>query len=149
MQHTEVVTRMTESAAKARTAKRGLPWVTLLAAIDAAIVNAVIFFAASGLGTITKDVSPIGNSPLTVGSVAVASIIGVIAAALVFALLRRFARHPVGLFRIVATVMLICSFISPISISGASVAMVLSLMLMHIVAWAASIVLLPTFTAER
>jgi lysylphosphatidylglycerol synthetase-like protein (DUF2156 family) len=140
---------MTESAVKARTAKRGLLWVAVLAAIEVAIVNAVIFFAASGFGTITKDVKPIGNSALTVGSVAIASIIGVIAAALVFALLRRFARQPVRLFRIVATVMLICSFVSPISISGASVAMILTLMLMHIVAWAASAVLLPTFTAER
>ena len=87
-----------------------LPGVALLAALAAALANAVVYFAASGLGTISQSVllpSPMGLSPLTVGLVVITSVIGAIGAAIVFTLIGLFARRPVRLFRIVAAVVLV------------------------------------------
>ena len=68
-----------------------LPGVPLLAALAAALV----YFAASGLGTISRSTllpSPMGMSPLKVGLVVITSAIG----AAVFALIGLFARRPLS-----------------------------------------------------
>ena len=124
-----------------------LPWVALLAALAAALANALVYFAASGLGFISQSVllpSPSGESPLTVAPVAISSVVGTIGAAVVFAVIGLFARHPVRLFRIVATVVLVLSFVMPATVPGVPVAMILSLEVMHVVAWAVSVGLLTT-----
>jgi hypothetical protein len=49
-----------------------LPWVALLAAFATAVANALVYFAASGLGFISHSVlisSPTGEKPLSVGPV--------------------------------------------------------------------------------
>ncbi len=128
-----------------------LPGVALLAAVAAALANALVYFAASGLGAISQSVllpSPMGVSPLTVSLVAITSVIGAIGAAVVFALIGLFARRPVRLFRIVATVVLVLSFAAPATIPGAPVAMILSMEAMHVVAWAVSVGLLTTLARQ-
>ena len=128
-----------------------LPGVTLLAALAAALANALVYFVASGLGTISQSVllpSPMGLSPLTVGLVAITSAIGTVGAAIVFALIGLLARRPVRLFRIVATVVLVLSFVMPATVPGVPVAMRLSLVVMHVVAWAVSVGLLTTLARE-
>ena len=128
-----------------------LPGVALLAALAAALANALVYFAASGLGTISQSVllpSPMGMSPLTVELVATTSVIGAIGAAAVFALIGLFARRPVRLFRIVATVVLVLSFITPATVPGVPVAMRLSLAVMHVVAWGVSVGLLTTLARQ-
>ncbi len=129
-----------------------LPWAALLAAVAAALANALVYFAASGLGTITQSVllpSPMGVSPLTVGLVAITSVIGTIGAAAVFAVIGLLARHPVRLFRIVATVVLVLSFVPPATVPGVPVAMRLSLVVMHVVAWGVSVGLLTTLARRE
>lgn len=114
---------------------RRLPLVALLAAMVAATSNALIYFAASGLGFIPQDVfiaSPGGEAPLTVGPVVISSIAGAVGAAIVFALVGLFSRRPIRTFRIVA-----------------AVAMVLSLELMHVVAWAVIVGLLTTLARRE
>ena len=128
-----------------------LPGVALLAALAAAVANTLVYFAASALGTISQDVllpSPMGVSPLTVGLVATTSVIGTIGAAIVFAIIGLFARRPVRLFRIVATVVLVLSFVMPATVPGVPVAMRLSLVVMHVVAWAVSAGLLTTLARK-
>ena len=129
-----------------------LPGVALLAALAAAVANTLVCFAASALGTISLSVllpSPMGESPLTVGLVAITSFIGSVGAAIVFAIIGLFARRPVRLFRIVATVVLVLSFVMPATVPGVPEAMRLSLALMHVVAWVVSVGLLTTLARQE
>lgn len=122
-----------------------LPPVALLAALFAAVANALVYFAASQLGFIPQGFvirMTSGEMPLTVGLVAITSVAGAVGAAVAFAVIGLFARRPVGLFRVVAAVALVLSFAMPLTIPGASVATVLSMEVMHVVAWAVIVRLL-------
>lgn len=128
-----------------------LPWVTLLAALAAAVVNVLIYFAASGLGTIPGSIlipTPTGEHPLTVALVAVSSVVGAIGAAIVLAIIGLFAPRPIRLFRIVAIIVLVLSFAMPLTIPGAPVAMILSLEVMHVAAWVVIVGLLTTLARQ-
>jgi hypothetical protein len=141
----------TKPAGKERIAYRKLPWVALLAALATAVANALVHFAASGLGFIPQTVlvpTPSGEHPLTVTPVVASSVVGAIGAAIVFVIIGLFARRPVRLFRIVATVVLVLSFATPPTIPGAPAAMILSLEVMHEVAWAVIVGLLTTMARE-
>lgn len=129
-----------------------LPGVVLLAAGTAAIANALVYFGASRLGFISQSVllpSPSGESPLTASLVATTSVMGTVGAAIVFALIGLFARRPVRLFRVVATVVLVLSFVMPATVPDVPLAMKLSLALMHVVAWAVSVGLLTTLARRK
>lgn len=131
---------------------RRLPIVAPLAATVAAMSNALVYYAASGLGFIPQDVlvaSPGGEAPLTAGPVVISSAAGAVGAAIVFALAGLFSRRPVRTFRIAAAVALVISFVTPFTISGAPVAMVLSLETMHVVAWAVIVGLLTTLARRE
>jgi hypothetical protein len=141
----------TKPAGKERIAYGKLPWVALLAALTAAVANALVYFAASGLGFILQSVlvpTPSREHSLTVAPVVVSSVVGAIGGAVVFAIIGLFARRPVRLFRIVATVVLVLSFATPLTIPGAPVAMILSLEVMHVVAWAVTVGLLTTMARQ-
>jgi hypothetical protein len=60
-----------------------------------------------------------------------------------------FARRPVRLFRIVAAVALMLSFVMPATVPDVPVAMRLSLALMHVVAWAVIVGLLTTLARNE
>lgn len=71
---------------------RGLPLAVLLAAVAA---NVLVYFTASALGFISESAlipTADGEPPLTVGMVAIASVIGAVGAASVFAVIGLFAR---------------------------------------------------------
>lgn len=126
---------------------RRLPLAVLLSAVTAVIANSLIYFTASAMGFIPESVvipTAGGESPLTVGIVAITSVIGAVGAAVAFAVIGLFARRPIGLFRIVAVVVLVLSFVTPLTIPGAPLAMVLSMEVMHVVAWAVIVGLLTT-----
>jgi hypothetical protein len=86
---------------------------------------------------------------LTVGPVVIASAIGAMGAAIVYALIGLFARRPVRLFHIVAAVVLVLSFPGPLTIEGAPLSMVLSIEAMHVAAWLVIVVLLTTLTRKK
>jgi hypothetical protein len=124
-----------------------LPAVALLAAFGAAVVNAIVYSAASGLGLIPQDIlvpAPGGEQPLTVAPVVIGSVVGAIGGAGVFALIGMFARRPVKMFRTIATVVLVLSLATPLTIPGAPLSMVLSLEAMHVAAWAVTVGVLTT-----
>lgn len=128
-----------------------LPGVTLLAALVAALANALVYFAGSGLGTISHSVllpSPMGLSYLTTGLVVITSVIGAIGASIVFAIIGLLARRPVRLFRIIAAVALILSFVPPATVPGVPLAMRLSLAVMHVVVWVVSVGLLTALARQ-
>jgi uncharacterized protein DUF6069 len=129
---------------------RRLWWASLLAGVVAAAVNAVIYFIASAAGAIPQTVLVPGmNQPITVVLVILNSFVPAILAAVVLALLNRFARRPVRLFRIIAAVLLVISFANPLTIPGAPLAMILTLDLMHIVAAAIIVGVLTTLPVKR
>ena len=123
----------------------------LLAAVAAAVANALVYLAASGFGFVPQGFlisMTSGEMPLTVGLVAITSVVGAVGAAIVFAVIGLFARRPVRSFRIVAAVTLVLSFAMPLTIPDAPVAVVLSLEVMHVVAWAVIVGLLTTLARK-
>ena len=103
------------------------------AGVAAAAANAAVYGVASLLGAMPRDVLANGQ-PVTLGAVVTSSIVPALLAAALLALLGRFTRLPISIFRIVAVVLLVVSFITPFSIPGAPVSMIVALLLMHVVA---------------
>ncbi len=112
-----------------------------VAGVAAAMASAVIYLVASTLGAMPQDVLANGQ-PITLGAVVTSTLVPAILAAVLFALLGRFTRRPISIFRVVAVVFLLASFVTPFSIPGAPVPMILALLLMHVVAAAIIVVVL-------
>ena len=121
----------------------------LLAALVAAGANAVVYLVASAVGAMPQDVVVNGQGPITLPVVAATSVFGAVAGTVVYALVGRFARRPVRVFRVVAAVALVLSFVPPFTIPGAPAAMIATLLLMHVVAAAAVVGLLTTLARGR
>lgn len=124
-------------ATPART--ESIAWSRLLVAaligiVGAAVANALIYVIASALGLIPADIEVQPGQTLSVAMVIISTIAGTLAGTIVFALLARFTRRPISLFRIIAGVALLLSFASPLTIPGAPLSMILTLELMHITA---------------
>ena len=125
-------------------------WASLLAGIGAVVANVVIYFIAAAAGAIPQSVLIPGmNQPVTVVPVIFNSFVPAILAAVLLALLNRFTRRPVRIFRIIAAVLLVLSFANPLTIPGAPLAMILALDLMHVVAAAIIAGVLTTVPVER
>lgn len=86
--------------------------------------------------------------PLTMAPPIAFTVIGVLGAVIVFGLIGRFAKNPVALFQRVALIVLIVSFIPDIMMlvtgfnPGTTVANVVVLMIMHVVAWVITVQML-------
>lgn len=111
-----------------------LLWIVPLAAVSAAAANAIVYFVASALGTMPQDFVVQGSVPITLAPVIFSSLIGAAGAAVVFVVIALLARRPIRTFRIVAAVVLVLSFATPLTITGAPLSMILTLELMHLVA---------------
>lgn len=121
----------------------------LLAAFVAAIANAVVYLVAVAAGAMPQDIVVNGQGPITLLMVATMSAFGAVAGTVVYALVGRFARRPVRVFRVVAAVTLVLSFAGPFTIPGAPAAMIATLLLMHVFAAAVIVGLLTTMAARR
>jgi Family of unknown function (DUF6069) len=133
-----------------RVALGRLLWVGPLAAVLAAVANTVVYFVAYGLGAMPRDVVVEGSGPVTLGPVVFASVVGAVAAVVVLAVVALLARRrPIWVFRIVAAVALVLSFYTPFTIPGAPVAMVTTLLLMHVVAAVVVVGVLTTLARAR
>ncbi len=127
-----------------------LLWAGPLAAFAAAVANAVVYFVAYVLGAIPRDVVVEGFGPITLEPVVFASVIGAVAAAVVFAIVALLARRrPIRTFNVVAAVALVLSFYTPFTVAGAPVAMVATLLLMHVVAAMVIVGVLTTLARAR
>lgn len=111
-----------------------LLWATPLAAIAAAVGYAIVYFVASMLGAMPQDFVVQGSGPITLAPVVLSTLIGAAGAAMVFTAVALLSRRPIRTFRIVAAVVLVLSFATPLTIPGAPLSMILMLELMHVVA---------------
>jgi hypothetical protein len=123
--------------------------VALLAAVVVAIANAIVYLVAATAGAMPQDIVVNGQGPITLPVVAAMSAQGAVAAAVVYALISRFARRPVRIFRAVAVVVLVLSFVMPLTIPSAPISMILALELMHVVAAVVIVGLLTTLARGR
>jgi hypothetical protein len=84
------------------------------------------------------------------GLVIISSVVGALGATVAFAIVVRFARHPIRLFRMIAVVVLLLSFLNPIlALPGASLQTILTLESMHVVVAAVSVGLLTTLVRSE
>ena len=118
----------------------GLLWVGLLAILASVGANVLVRLLAAA----TLDLSPASLELLDYGGVIVLTTFGVLGAVIVFALLVRFARRPILIFKWIAVVVLLLSFVPDVlllvaSVPGATAVSVGVLMSMHVVAWAISV----------
>ena len=105
-----------------------------LAGVVAAVINAALFFVGSYTGAIPSNlIIPNAGQPLTIVPVLVSSFLPAVVAGLLLALLNRFTKRPLRIFTIIALAILAFSFISPFSIPGVPIAMIVILELMHMV----------------
>jgi MFS family permease len=121
-------------------------WVGLLAIIASVAANVLV----RALAGATLDLSPDSLELLDYGGVIGLTVLGVLGAVIVFALLERFARRPILMFERIAAVVLVLSFVPDVlllvaSVPGATAVSVGVLMSMHVVAWAISVGLLSRF----
>jgi hypothetical protein len=135
-------------AQEERVSLRRLLWVGPLTIVVATIANSLLRFLAVSLFDISPDFIQ-----LQIGPPIIFSVVGVLGAVIVFALIARFSRRPIRLFRIVALIVLLISFLPDIGLlaTGAPGATPLSvgvLMLMHVLAWAISVGMLTRLTRE-
>ena len=111
---------------------------TAAAAVAAVIVNVIVRALAVALFDIPDDFEHIAPR-----AVIVSTLIGVFAAALVYAVVRRVACDPARTFTIVAVIALVLSLVAPLSLGFDEAAAVGTLMLMHVLTAAIVVV---TFT---
>ncbi|MDQ3285246.1 MAG: DUF6069 family protein [Actinomycetota bacterium] len=126
-----------------------LLWATPLAAAAAAFANAVVYFVASALGAMPQDFVVQGSGPITLAPVVLSSFIGTAGAAVVFTVVALLSQRPIRTFRIVAAVVLVLSFATPLTISGAPLSLILTLELMHVVAAVIITGMLTTLTRAK
>jgi hypothetical protein len=111
-----------------------LRWTAPIAVFAAAIMVGFLFVVLDVVGAFpsTVTVSPNGQ-PLTLSTAIGAAIVGSIGGCLVFAVLTRVTTSPIKQFRRIASGVLVLSFVTPFTIPGAPVAMVVSLLFLHVV----------------
>ena len=136
--------------------RRVTTWQRLLAVGAAAVIaSAVANLAVAAVLRSVLDV-PAGFAPLQAISVLSLTIVGVIAAVLVFAAICRLSVRPVRLFTIVASVALVVSWVAPLAVyfantfPGTNASRVVGLMSLHAIAGVVTIAVLRTYgTAVR
>jgi hypothetical protein len=106
----------------------------LMAAGVATGLNALLFFIFKALGIIVDTIFIQPNQPLTVVPIIISSILPSLIASLVFFLLEKFTKNGFKIFRIIALVLMVLSFINPfMGIPNVTLAYALVLNLMHLV----------------
>ena len=127
-------------------------WVGVLAIIASVAANLLVrqlALATLGISDEFEELSGIG-AIITITSL---TTLGVLGAVIVFALLERFARRPILMFKRIAVVALVLSFVPDVlllvaSVPGATVVSVGVLMSMHVVAWVISVGMLITLAGR-
>ena len=132
-----------------RVSSRRLLWVGPLAIVASVIANQIVRILAVSLFNISPEFMP-----LQIGPPIAFTIMGVLGAVIVYAIIGRLSRRPIRLFRVIALIVLVLSFIPDIGllmtgmIPGTSPVAVGTLASMHIVAWAITVWMLTTLARE-
>jgi len=138
------------SAAPSRQATEHVAFSRLLWVGPLAIVAAIAAIVVIRLIAVAALQPDPRFGPLTPSVPITFTFIGVLGAVIVFAIVGRFARRPIRLFRRIALAVLLISFVPDIlllvigAMPGTTLPNVLTLVLMHVVAWAITVRLLTT-----
>lgn len=113
----------------------------LIAAVSAAIINALIFLLGRALGSFPDTALTPAGRPIDAPGAALLSVLGVIAGTVVYTVLtRRFDTDKANRwFRIIAVIVLVVMIPTPFGIAGAPVSQIVLLEVMHLVAGLAAI----------
>jgi hypothetical protein len=139
----------TEALQTERVVMGRLWWVGLLAMGVSITANLVVRLAALAVFDVHPEFAPLAG----VGPTMVFTTLGVLGAVVVFAVLGRFARRPLRVFRVVAVLVLVLSFLPDfwllaardrLPFPGTTLASVATLMFMHVVAAAIAVGMLTT-----
>jgi hypothetical protein len=129
-----------------------LSWATALTALIAVAGSAAVYLLVSAAGLVDKRVvlpSLIGMGPLSLATVSLTSAVAVVSAGILLGALAATTRRPLTIFRIVASVLALLSLSMPATIPGPPPAMRLTMALMHVLIWAASVGVLPMLASRR
>jgi hypothetical protein len=146
----QTVMSSSDFAAKPVTTLRRLLAAGAAAVIASAVANSVVSAVLRGV----LDV-PAGFAPLQAIAVLSLTIVGVIAAVLVFAAICRMSVRPLRLFTIVASVALVISWAAPLgayfanAFPGTNASRIVGVMALHAIAGVITIVLLRTYGAAH
>jgi hypothetical protein len=113
----------------------------LIAAVSAAVVNALVFLLGRALGSFPDTALTPAGRPIDAPGAALLSVVGVIAGSVLYTVLtRRFETDKANRwFRIIAVIVLVAMIPTPLGIAGAPVSQIVLLEVMHLVAGLASI----------
>ncbi len=120
----------------------------LVAAVVAAAGSAVLFLIGSAAGLITPDVILPTGAPMTVFEPIFSSVVGTVGATTALAIIARFTRRPIRIFRIVAAIVLVLSFTMPLGIAGAPLSYLAVVELMHVWVAGVAVTVLPALARE-
>jgi hypothetical protein len=133
----------TYSMIRERTTVSRLWWAGLSAFLIAIAGN---FIVRMFTGSVTFI--PPQFAPFQIPRITIFTLVGVLGATLLFAVLVRFTRKPIRLFWIISVIFLLISFIPNIAmfftnfVPGATPAGIISLMIMHVITAAAAVIVL-------
>lgn len=106
----------------------------LMAAGIATVVNAILFLVFHSAGIIVDTIFIQPNQPMTIVPIIISSIVPTLIATLVFFLFEKFTKNGFKIFRIVALILLVLSFVNPfMGIQGVTVGYAIVLNLMHVI----------------
>ena len=147
-----MVSTSTRLTPRERVAARKLMWVGPLTIVVVALVNLVVrTLAVSFFGVASSFVYL--QTPVVIGS----TVVFLMLALLAFVLVGRVSRHPVRIFRIVAGVALLVSFLNPLLLlagwwipaAGMNLHIFWTMIIMHTVSALIAVSLLTTLAVER
>ena len=121
----------TDTADESVNARR-LPLAGAVAIVAAITANVVIYLLARAVGAIPDDL-PADAEQLGIPAIVIVSILTISVATLALALFARFSAHPIQNFRILSIIVFITSVSAPTGIEDASIGLVVSLLIMHVV----------------
>lgn len=106
----------------------------LMAAVAATVVNAILFLVFRAAGIIVDTIFIQPDQPMTIVPIIISSIVPTLIATLVFFLLEKFTKNGFKIFRIIALVLMLITFINPfMGIQGVTMGYAIALNIMHVV----------------
>ncbi len=104
-----------------------------LAILIAVVLNVILFFIADVAG-VWDGVELENGEQIVAPAVVIFTVFGLVGGTITFAALNQFTQNPVRIFQIVAGVVLVLSFVTPLSVEDAPADFIIVLELMHVVA---------------
>jgi len=138
------------TAQRERVLYNKLFWVGPLAIVASIIANLLVRIVTVALLNPDPAFQPLGWGP-PIGL----TFFGVLGAIIIYAIIGRFSRRPITLFRRIALVALIVSFVPDIALlvvpsqPGTTIGAVIALIVIHVVAWWIAVALLTRLAGEQ